>query len=246
MRRNIVIGNWKLHGTQSFVTELLTPLVKGWQGVHQAEVVVCPTYVHLSQAYTELAHSNIAVGAQDVSSFEEGAYTGEVSGEMLHDIGCQYTLVGHSERRRYQQESNELLAKKFEAALKAHLLPIFCIGETEQEHASGHIYDVLAEQMDAVLTRCDNSVWARAIIGYEPVWAIGTGNVATPENVQEIHAFIRSRLGDVGAQTRIVYGGSVNASNAAGLFAMPDIDGALVGGAALKADDFLEICRAAE
>ncbi len=246
MRRNIVIGNWKLHGTQAMVGELLQSLVKGWVGVHQAEVVVCPTHVHLGQAFTELAHSNILVGAQDVSAYEEGAYTGEVSGEMLHDIGCQYTLVGHSERRRYQKESNELCAKKFEAALKAHMLPVFCIGETEQQRADGRTFEVLDAQLDAVLNRPDNSVWARAVIAYEPVWAIGTGKVATPEIAQEVHARIRSRLGDMGAQTRIVYGGSVSPDNAEGLFAMPDIDGALVGGASLKADKFLQICRAAE
>lgn len=246
MRRNIVIGNWKLHGTQAFVSELLREFVAGWVGVHQAEVVVCPALVHLSQAYTELAHSNIAVGAQDVSAFEEGAYTGEVSGEMLHDIGCQYALVGHSERRRHHQESNELVAKKFDAALKAHLLPVMCIGETEQERNEGKTFEVLTAQLNAVLDHCDSSVWARAIIGYEPVWAIGTGKVATPEIAQEVHAFIRTLLGDVGAQTRIIYGGSVTADNAAGLFAMPDIDGALVGGASLKAPNFLQICRAAE
>lgn len=228
------------------VGELLQSLVKGWVGVHQAEVVVCPTHVHLGQAFTELAHSNILVGAQDVSAYEEGAYTGEVSGEMLHDIGCQYTLVGHSERRRYQKESNELCAKKFEAALKAHMLPVFCIGETEQQRADGRTFEVLDAQLDAVLNRPDNSVWARAVIAYEPVWAIGTGKVATPEIAQEVHARIRSRLGDMGAQTRIVYGGSVSPDNAEGLFAMPDIDGALVGGASLKADKFLQICRAAE
>lgn len=228
------------------VGELLQSLVKGWVGVHQAEVVVCPAHVHLGQAFTELAHSNILVGAQDVSAYEEGAYTGEVSGEMLHDMGCQYTLVGHSERRRYQKEGNELCAKKFEAALKAHMLPVFCIGETEQQRADGRTFEVLDAQLDAVLNRPDNSVWARAVIAYEPVWAIGTGKVATPEIAQEVHARIRSRLGDIGAQTRIVYGGSVSPDNAEGLFAMPDIDGALVGGASLKAEKFLQICRAAE
>lgn len=246
MRRNIVIGNWKLHGSQAFTSELLGSLAKGWMGVHQAEVVVCPTFVHLGQAYAELAHSNIAVGGQDVSAYEEGAYTGEVSGEMLHDIGCQYALVGHSERRRYHQESNELVAKKFEAAQKAHIFPVLCVGETEQERAAGDTFNVVGAQIDAVTSRCGSGAWARAIVGYEPVWAIGTGNIATPELAQEVHNFIRVRLGEAGVQTRIVYGGSVNADSAPGLFAQPDIDGALVGGASLKANEFLQICRAAE
>lgn len=246
MRRNIVIGNWKLHGTHAFVSELLRTLINGWVGVHRAEVVVCPAFVHLGQAYTELVHSNIALGGQDVSAFEEGAYTGDVSAEMLHDVGCHYALVGHSERRRYHQESNELIAKKFEAAQKAHLLPILCVGETEQERTAGRTFDVVAEQLDAVISRCGLPSLARAIIGYEPVWAIGTGKVATPELAQEVHQFIRGRLGEVGEHTRIIYGGSVSAESAPKLFAQSDIDGALVGGASLKANDFLQICRAAE
>ncbi len=246
MRRNIVLGNWKLHGTQASVTALLRALTSSWVGVHQAEVVVCPAFVHMGLATTELAYSNIALGAQDISAFEEGAYTGEISGEMLHDIGCQYTLVGHSERRKYHQESDELVAKKFEAALKSHLLPVLCIGESDQDYQAGRTFDVVGAQLDAVASRCGRQSLARAIVGYEPGWAIGTGNVATPEHAQQVHHFIRSQIGDVGMHTRIVYGGSVTAINAAGLFAQPDIDGALVGGASLKPNDFLQICRAAE
>ncbi len=246
MRRNIVLGNWKLHGSQAFVTELLSQLCEDWVGVHHAEVVVCPPFVHLGQAYRELAHSNIVLGSQDVSAYEEGAYTGDVSAKMLHDIGCHYTLIGHSERRRYHLESDAQVVKKFIAAQQEHLLPVLCVGESEQERASGQTQEVVARQIDAVTRECGPGVWARAVIGYEPIWAIGTGNIATPEQAQEVHAFIRERLGEYGAQTRIIYGGSVTADNAGALFGMPDVDGALVGGASLKPDNFLQICRAAE
>lgn len=246
MRRQIVIGNWKLHGNQAFVTELLHSLVGGWVGVHEAEVVVCPAYVHIELAYRALAHSNIGLGAQDVSHFAEGAYTGEISAEMLHDVGCQYVMVGHSERRRHRGEANSEIAKKFEAAQNARLVPILCVGESEQARQRGVALDIIERQIRAVSDVCGAENLARAVVAYEPLWAVGTGKTATPEQAQEVHQFIRAELGSAGALTRIVYGGSVTAQNAMSLFSMPDIDGALVGGAALKAQNFLEICRAAE
>lgn len=246
MRRQIVIGNWKLHGTQLFVTDLLQKLVAGWVGVHRAEVVVCPSFVHVDLAYGLLAHSNIGLGSQDVSHFEEGAFTGDVSAAMLHDIGCHYVIVGHSERRRYYGETNKLVAKKFAAVQKAKLIPILCVGESAEEREKGVAIKVIDDQINAVADVCGREHLARAIIAYEPVWAVGSGKTATPEQAQEVHKFIRGELGQYGALTRIVYGGSVTPLNARSLFEMADIDGALVGGAALKAKDFLEICQAAE
>lgn len=246
MRRKIVIGNWKLNGTSAFTTELLGSLKSGWSGVHAAEVVVCPSYLHLWQAYQELGNSNVVLGAQDVSRFEGGAYTGDVSAEMLSDIECQYVIVGHSERRLYYRETNAAVARKFEALQKARLTPILCVGETLRERERGVTNDVIGRQLDAVISYCGIESLAHAVIGYEPVWAIGTGMTATPEQAQDVHEFIRSELGATGKVTRIIYGGSVSPVTASDLFAMPDIDGALVGGASLKAQNFLDICRAAE
>lgn len=246
MRRQIVIGNWKLHGNQLYVTDLLQKLVKSWVGVHRAEVVVCPAFVHVDMAYRLLAHSNIGLGAQDVSYFAEGAYTGDISAQMLHDLGCQYVIVGHSERRRYHAESNEIAARKFAAVQAARLRPILCVGETAEERSRGAAIEVIDKQIRAVADRCGQEHLARAIIAYEPLWAVGSGKVASPEQAQEVHQFIRSELGQFGNLTRIVYGGSVSPLNAKAMFAMPDIDGALVGAAALKARDFIEICQAAE
>jgi triosephosphate isomerase (TIM) len=246
MRRQIVIGNWKLHGSQRFVTDLVRSLAAGWTGVHQAEVVICPAFVHVELAYRALSHSNIGLGAQDVSHFAEGAFTGDVSAEMLHDVGCHYVIVGHSERRCYHQESDFEIAKKFQAAQNARLVPILCIGESAQAREEGSTLAVVDRQIAAVADVCGLDNLARAVIAYEPIWAVGTGKTATPEQVQEVHQFIRTKLGSAGLLTRIVYGGSVKPLNATTLFSMPDIDGALIGGSALIAQEFLEICRAAE
>lgn len=246
MRRKIVIGNWKLHGSQAFVRRLLGQLAKSWTGVHRAEVVVCPTHAHIAQAYNELAHSNIGLGAQDVSQFGEGAYTGEVSAEMLHDLGCHYAIVGHSERRRYQKESDDVVAKKFEAAQAARLVPILCVGESAEARAAGETIKVIDRQIKAVVDRCGLENLARAIVAYEPLWAVGSGKHASPAQAEEVQQFIRSELGPSGISARVVYGGSVTPLNAAEYFSMPDIDGVLVGGAALKAQDFIDICKVAE
>ena len=246
-RRPVVIANWKLNGTQQFVGELLEGLSERWVGVHQAEVVVCPSHVHLSQAASEhLVHSNIALGAQDASQFEAGAYTGDVSAEMLHDLGCQYVIVGHSERRRFYSESDEQVARKFDLVHQAMMTPILCVGETPEQRKAGKTLDVIKRQVGTAIDSCGMEKFGRSIIAYEPLWAVGTGVVATPEQAQEVHEFIRALLGDLSPSVRVVYGGSVKPNNAQALFAMPDIDGALVGGAALNAEDFIEICKAAE
>ncbi len=245
-RRQIVIGNWKLNGSISSVTDLLHELVSGWVGVHQAEVVVCPAHVHLLHAYNELAQSNIALGGQDVSAYEAGPYTGDVSADMLHDMGCQYTIVGHSERRRFHCETNEQVARKVERAQASMLVPIVCVGESLTERQSGMALQVIERQLSAVIDHCGVERLARAVVAYEPLWAVGTGVTAAPEQAQEVHAHIRGMLGSVGMLTRIVYGGSVKAGNAKALFAQPDIDGALVGAASLVAKEFLDICQAAE
>lgn len=246
MRRRIVIGNWKLHGDQSFVSGLLRELMSGWVGVHKAEVVVCPSFVHVDLACRALGHSNIGLGAQDVSPFSQGAYTGDVSASMLHDLGCQYAIVGHSERRRFYGEADDLIAKKFEAAQNARLVPILCVGESALDREKGIALDVIYKQIRAVADRCGYDRVVRGVIAYEPLWAVGTGKVATPQQAQEVHGCIREWLGAAGKATRVVYGGSVTPLNAHSMFAMPDIDGALIGGAALRAHDFLEICRAAD
>ncbi len=246
-RRKIIIGNWKLNGDTQFVGDLLGELISSWSGVHEAEVVVCPPFVHLHQAYTEyLAQSNIGLGAQDVSQFEGGAYTGDISAEMLQDIGCQYVIIGHSERRTHHKETDGQIARKFEVAHNAQLKPILCVGETLEQRENNQTLQVIKEQLGAVVDFCGVEKLLRGVIAYEPVWAIGTGRTATPEQAQEVHAFIRELFGDKGSLARIAYGGSVKPDNAASLFAQPDIDGMLVGGASLKADSFLDICRAAE
>lgn len=245
MRRPIVIGNWKLHGNHAFVATLLRQLVQGWVGAHRTEMVVCPAFVHLAQARAALAQSVLGLGAQDVSHFDEGAFTGDVSADMLHDLGCDYVIVGHSERRRHHGETNEIVARKFEAAQNARLVPILCVGETAQEREQGLALEAIDRQIRAVADHCGRDRLARAIVAYEPLWAVGTGKRASPEQAQEVHRFIRQDLGEGGAKTRIVYGGSVTPANAHEMLAMPDIDGALVGGASLTASHFLDIGRAA-
>lgn len=246
MRRQIVIGNWKSHGSHEFTGQLLRELLRGWVGLHQAEVVVCPAHVHLAQAYRLLAYANIGLGAQDVSHFPEGAYTGEVSAKMLHDLGCHYVIVGHSERRRYHREKDDLVAKKFEAALTDGLIPVLCVGESSEQHERGETMNVVGQQVQAVIDHCGMENFSKGIVAYEPLWAIGTGRNATPDQAQEIIQALRDSLGDTGSKVRLLYGGSVTAINASDFFAQPAVDGLLVGGASLNGRDFLQICRAAE
>lgn len=243
-RKRLVIGNWKMHGDTAFNAELIAALRQGIAGAPQCDVAVCVPSPYLHQVRSLLEGSAISWGAQDVSQHEKGAYTGEVAAGMLADFACRWVLVGHSERRSYHAETDAVVAAKAQAALAADLTPVVCVGETLSEQESGQTNAVIERQLEPVLALGAGAV-ARMVIAYEPVWAIGTGLTATPEQAQQVHALIRERLTAVGApQVRVLYGGSVKASNAASLFAMPDIDGALVGGAALVASEFLSIAAA--
>jgi triosephosphate isomerase len=250
MRRPLVAGNWKMNGSRETIKELLDGIKQGLQSVNQTEVAVCPPYVYLAQVQSELQGTQVALGAQNLSDKVSGAFTGEVSPEMLLDFQCQYAIVGHSERRALYGESDEFVARKFANAKDFKLVPILCIGELLEERESGQTEAVVARQLDAVLDEVGAAGLKDAVIAYEPVWAIGTGKTATPEQAQEVHAFIRSRLAaqdeNIAANIRILYGGSVKASNAAQLFGMQDIDGGLIGGASLNAEEFLAICQAAD
>ena len=248
MRRILVAGNWKMHGTGAMVQELLEGLLAGTQNESDVEMAVFPPYPYLAQAQAMLDGSSISWGAQSLNPVAHGAHTGEVSAGMLLDFGCRYVLVGHSERRAIYGESDQDVALRFEAALAAGLEPILCVGETLEERESGATEAVVERQLDAVLERSGMAGFERAIVAYEPVWAIGTGMTATPEQAQAVHAFIRNKFFSqddiIAGQLRILYGGSVNGSNAADLFAREDIDGGLVGGASLKVEDFLAIRNA--
>lgn len=245
MRRKLVVGNWKMYGRLASNRALLEAIVAGVRG---ADCAVCVPYPYLAQAQSLLQGSNVAWGAQNLSQHEEGAFTGEVAPGMLADFGCSYVLVGHSERRGLFHESNEVVSAKFDAALKAGIKPILCVGETLAERESGVTEQVVAAQLDAVLNRGGALALSKAVVAYEPVWAIGTGKTAAPSQAQTVHAFIRERVAQHDSQVAqslcILYGGSVKANNAAELFAMPDIDGGLIGGASLVVDEFLAICRA--
>ena len=248
-RRKLVAGNWKMNASRAFNQELLAHLGAALPGFEGADIAVCVPTPYLAQVGQLVAGSPLALGAQTVSEHVSGAYTGEVSAAMLVEFACRYVIVGHSERRALFGETNAQVAAKFNAADKAGLVPIACVGETWAERESGATEAVIAAQLDAVLAVAIGDRLARAVFAYEPVWAIGTGKTATPEQAQSVHAFIRARIAvrDVAAAAsmRILYGGSVSAGNAAGLFACPDIDGGLVGGASLKAANFAAICKAA-
>jgi triosephosphate isomerase len=248
MRKILVAGNWKMHGSQEMVTELLNGLLAA-PGAEAVDMAVFPPFPYLPLTQSLLAGSSVAWGGQNLNPAGQGAHTGEVSASMLLDFGCRYVLAGHSERRSLYGESDDDVAARFAAALEAGLEPVLCVGETLQEREEGRTEAVVDRQLDAVLDRCGVEAFRQAIVAYEPVWAIGTGRTATPEQAQAVHAFIRdkfaSRDGIIAGQLRILYGGSVNGSNAADLFAREDIDGGLVGGASLKAKDFLAIRDAA-
>jgi triosephosphate isomerase len=244
----IVAGNWKMHGSRASNAALLDALLSGY-GDRSVTCVVFPPYVYIPDAVRQLSGSGIGVGAQDVSAEPQGAFTGEVSAAMIQDVGATHVLVGHSERRAMNGEDDALVARKFFAAHQVGLTPVLCVGETLAERDAGATHEVVARQVDAVLALCGVRSLARAIIAYEPVWAIGTGRNATPEQAQDVHAAIRARVAshdaNIAAALPILYGGSVKASNAADLFGMPDVDGGLVGGASLKAEEFLAILEAA-
>jgi triosephosphate isomerase len=243
MRNRLVAGNWKMHGSRAENEARLSAIVRGAAAIAGVECAVCVPFPYLAQAAAALAGSGVALGAQNVSEFDEGPYTGEVSAAMLADFGCRYVIVGHSERRQHFGESDGQVAAKFAAALARGVTPILCVGETLAEREAGRTGEVVTRQLDAVLARCGRQAFADAVLAYEPVWAIGTGRTATPSQAQEVHALLRGR---VLPQTRILYGGSVKASNAAAIFAMRDVDGGLIGGASLVAEEFLAIAHAAQ
>jgi triosephosphate isomerase len=249
MRQPLVAGNWKMHGSRAENASLVSGLLDLLQPGKRAEILLCPPFPYLMETGRLLKDSGVALGAQSVCAESQGAFTGEVSAAMLKDVGCRYVLVGHSERRQLFGESDALVARKFVAAQGQGLVPVLCVGETLDEREGDQTTIVVSRQLEAVLAVTGVQALAKAVIAYEPVWAIGTGRTASPEQAQEVHAMIRAKVaerdGTIGGSVRILYGGSVKASNAQELFAMPDIDGGLVGGASLKADEFARICAGA-
>ena len=247
MRRKIVAGNWKLHGSRQFATELVGQVAAGLP-LAGVELVVLPPLPYLGDLVEDFERAELAFGAQDVSSNQEGAYTGEVSAKMLVDVGARFGLVGHSERRQYHHESSEHVARKFLAAVNAGLRPILCVGESLQQREAGLTEDVIASQLRPVLDLVSAAAFDGAVVAYEPVWAIGTGRTASPAQAQAVHAFIRGEVARYDARIAdslpILYGGSVKPDNASELFSQPDVDGGLVGGASLVAADFIAIARA--
>jgi len=249
VRVKFVAGNWKMNGRKASNETLLQGMIPALSALKNVEMAVCPPHVFLVEVASALAGSPVALGAQDASEHADGAYTGEVSAGMLKDRGCRYVIVGHSERRTLFGDTDERVAAKFEAVQKSDLLPILCVGETLAEREGGATEQVVERQLRAVIRRCGSKALASAVLAYEPVWAIGTGRTATPEQAQAVHGYLRRVVAGedaaVAAGIRILYGGSVKGSNAAALFAMADIDGGLIGGASLVAEEFVTICRAA-
>ncbi len=249
MRTKLVAGNWKLNGSREFNRALVDGILQGLDTSPAVEVMVCPPYVYLPETAAQLDGSPVMLGAQDVATEVAGAFTGEVSATMLRDVGCTHAIVGHSERRTLYGDTDVIVATKFAAAQAAGIVPVFCIGETLEERTSGLTMEVVSRQLEAVLDTAGPGAFADAVIAYEPVWAIGTGLTATPDQAQAVHAHVRRIIATadarIGAELQILYGGSVAGANAAELFAMEDIDGGLIGGASLDAAEFLAICAAA-
>ncbi|ALU88844.1 triosephosphate isomerase protein [Herbaspirillum rubrisubalbicans M1] len=248
MRRKLVAGNWKMNGSLAANAALVAGIKEGLPA-EVCDVAVCVPAPYLAQVQGAVAGSPVALGAQDMSAHAAGAYTGEVSAAMLQEFGVHYVILGHSERRAYHGESDAAVAAKTVTALKAGLVPVVCVGETLEQREAGQTNEIVGGQLDVVLTALSNEDAARIVVAYEPVWAIGTGKTATPEMAQEVHAMLRARLGaksaEAAAKVRILYGGSMKPDNAQQLLVMADIDGGLIGGAALKAEDFLAIIKAA-
>ena len=241
-RRQLVAGNWKMNGSKALVKKMQ----KQFSGASliNMDVVICPPF-----PFFGMFDSNIKLGSQNISQFDSGAYTGEVSTGMLKEFNCQYVIVGHSERRANNHESDELVALKVEQVLKANLTPILCVGEPENVREEGTLFDYIAAQINAVILKVGIEQFAKIILAYEPIWAIGTGKTASPAQAQEVHAFIRGHLAkqddNIAANIVILYGGSVKGNNAQELFSQADVDGGLIGGASLNPEDFLSICQAA-
>lgn len=249
MREILVAGNWKMNGSSDANAALVSGIVDGVPQGAGIRLLICPPFPYLAAVCEQVSGSTVGVGAQNVSEHVSGAFTGETAPAMLKDVGCEYVIVGHSERRALYGESNEQVAAKFQSASEAGLKPILCVGETLAQREAGATEQVIDEQLDAVFSQVDGSAFNDAVIAYEPVWAIGTGMTATPQQAQDVHRHIRSRFADqnegLSEKIQILYGGSMKGENAPGLLAMPDIDGGLIGGASLKAADFLAIADAA-
>ena len=246
MRKTIVAGNWKMNASKESVNKLVMGILSGMSNV-SSEVVICAPFPYLSQVEALITHSQVRLGAQNLNTNMSGAFTGEVSADMIKDFGAQHVIVGHSERRSFYGETNTIVAEKVKAALDSGLIPLFCVGETLEQREARETESVVAAQINTVADLVGIDAFLNIVVAYEPVWAIGTGVTASPEQAQEVHAFIRQLLAnnnyDVAQQTPILYGGSMNAANAKELIACADIDGGLIGGASLKPEDFLQICR---
>ena len=251
MRQPLIAGNWKMNGSKAVTAELLHSIKAGIGDIEASEVAVCPPFPYLYIAEEMLSGTAIRYGSQDCSREEDGAFTGQVSATMLKDFGCTYAIIGHSERRMFNAESDAVIARKYQMVVAYGLTPILCVGETLEEREQGKTEEVVARHLNAVLELPGGvEALAKGVVAYEPVWAIGTGVTATPEQAQEVHAFLRQcvakKNSEVAAELRILYGGSMKPGNALELMAQADIDGGLIGGAALKAADFLAICKAGD
>ncbi|MBC8211989.1 MAG: triose-phosphate isomerase [Gammaproteobacteria bacterium] len=249
MRRTLIAGNWKMNGSLSSLETLINGIKEGLADVKNADMAVCPPAIYIPRVSELIGDASIGLGSQNICDQESGAFTGELAPSMLKEFNCNYAIIGHSERRSLYAESDELVARRFAMAVKSGITPLFCIGETLDEREAGVTQDVVSRQLDAVINTQGIEALAQCVIAYEPVWAIGTGKTASPEQAQAVHAFIRGKLAalntSVADKVQILYGGSMNAANAAELLSQPDIDGGLIGGASLKAVDFLAIGKAA-
>ncbi len=250
MRTSLVAGNWKMNGSRESVSELINGVVEGAKSLTNVDIAVCPAFIHIADVTAVTKDSNVGVGSQDVCTELKGAFTGETSIEMIKDFGCKYAIVGHSERRTIYGETDEVVANKFSVVKNAGIIPIFCIGETLEEREANITEEVCARQIDAAFTLLGDDAFADSVIAYEPVWAIGTGKTASPEQAQAVHAFIRQHIAkhnaSIAETTQILYGGSMNPGNAKELIGQTDIDGGLIGGASLKPNDFLAVCQAGQ
>lgn len=249
MRTKLIAGNWKMHGSKPFIESLMKGMTEQLDANLESGVLVCPPTIYIPLVESLIGNHKIALGGQNLSEQAQGAYTGEISGDMLKDSGCQYVIVGHSERRSLYGETDVLVAHKVGKAIESELTPILCVGETLEQREKGTTMQVVQQQLDAVIDALGIDALKQVVVAYEPVWAIGTGVTATPEQAQEVHSAIRAHLRDKNAQIaeeiKILYGGSMKAANAEELLAQPDIDGGLIGGASLKADEFIAICKIA-
>ncbi|MFK5891764.1 MAG: triose-phosphate isomerase [Pseudomonadota bacterium] len=248
MRKILIAGNWKMNSSVSMVNELITGVVAGAKNLSTVEAAVCPPYLYIPMVAEATKDSNVSVGSQNVSTQASGAFTGEISTDMIKNFSCKYSIIGHSERRTLYNETDALVAEKFKVVKASGLIPIFCIGETLEEREANETESVVARQLDAVSNLNGNDAFSGCVIAYEPVWAIGTGKTASPEQAQSVHAFIRQHISklnsDNAEKVQILYGGSMNPGNAKDLLSQNDIDGGLIGGASLKSDDFMAICQA--